>query len=384
MSKLFIVTTVPITLTSILSGQPKFLSEYFEVNVISSPDKELNEVCFKEGVRVFPLKMNRKISIFDDISSLLKMILILIRNKPDIIHSYTPKAGLIAMLAGFITRTPVRIHTFTGLVFPTQKGFKKQLLILIDKLICFCATNVVPEGNGVKKTLLEYSITGKSLNLIGNGNIAGVDTNHFRRESVAKIACEFKEKLDLPPKSFLFCFIGRFTKDKGFFEMIDAFECLPNSAHLLLVGEQDKRLPLPDEFIDKLNSNSRIHFTGFLTDVRPALYISDILLLPSYREGFPNTPLQAGSMEVPCIVSDISGCNEIIENGVNGWIVPPKNSEALRYSMYNAMHEEPKLLKSMGASSRYSTCKKFEKADYLIRLLGFYNLLLDKKNEKDI
>ena len=371
--KLVIVTTVPITLTGILAQQPKFLAKHFDVDIISSPDAELKKVQSNENVATYAVSMQRGISPVKDLISLFKMIKQLRKLKPKVVHSYTPKAGLITMLAGFICRVPVRVHTFTGLIFPTSAGVKKKILIWMDRLICACATTIVPEGNGVKNDLIHYGITHKPLAVIGSGNIAGVDTALFAKQMVINQGLHLSliKQLNLPVNAFVFCFVGRFTQDKGFAELLSAFNELPDNAHLLLVGEMDERLPLPNELTQTLNSHSRIHNIGWQSDVRPALAISHVLVLPSYREGFPNTPLQAGAMELPCIVSDINGCNEIVKPDFNGWIVPVKDSNALEKAMFKSMQTDN--LVQLGLQARSNIVEKFERQAHWQNMLHFYN-----------
>jgi len=379
--KLVIVTTVPITLTGILANQPKFLAEHFAVSIISSPDEELKQVEITENVPTYAVAMQRGISPFNDLVSLFKMIKQLRKLKPEIVHSYTPKSGLITMLAGFIFRVPIRVHTFTGLIFPTSTSIKQKILIWMDRLICACATTIIPEGNGVKQDLINYGITKKKLNVIGHGNIAGVDTDYFNRDVVIHEGTDSKlrKQLNLPKDAFLFCFVGRFTVDKGFSELIAAFNKLPENAHLVLVGEMDKRIPLPPDTIKALKQHSRIHNLGWQNDIRPALTISDVLVLPSYREGFPNTPLQAGAMQLPCIVSDINGCNEIIIPNVNGWLVPAKDNDSLFNAMLNSMAADN--LVELGNNARTNIEHSFERSAHWQNMLGFYTDQLSKLNK---
>lgn len=371
--KLVIVTTVPLTIKSILAGQPKFLSDFFDIEIITSGSDDLSEVADSEQLPIHAVSMRRGVSPLLDLISLFSMVRMLWKVKPDIVHSYTPKAGLITMLAGFICRVPVRVHTFTGLIFPTSKGVKKKILIWMDRLICVCATTIVPEGNGVKQDLIDHAITQKPLNVIGSGNIAGVDTTFFDKQTVIdkQLHMSLLEELNLPRNAFIFCFVGRFTQDKGVVELLSAFDKLSDDAHLLLVGEMDERLPLPNELLQILNNHSRIHNIGWQNDIRPALAISNVLVLPSYREGFPNAPLQAGAMGLACIVTDINGSNEIIEPGLNGWVVPVKSSNALADAMLKSMQAEN--LTQLGLQARSNIMEKFERQAHWQNMLLFYN-----------
>lgn len=383
MKKILIVTTVPITLHSILKAQPKFLSTAFDVSLSSSRGEHIKKVEEDEEIKVNIVPMVRGINPFYDLYSLYRMLLLIIKIKPDVVHSYTPKAGLIAMLASFLCKVPVRIHTFTGLIFPTEKGFKKRLLIAMDKLICACTTTVVPEGEGVKQNLSSFDITRKSLNVIGYGNIAGVDTTKFNKNTIVAEGGHLPliEMLDIEKGSFIFTFVGRFTAEKGVVELLNAFRRLPSSAILLLVGESDSRVPLSQEASTVINEHPRIHNLGWLSDIRPPLAMTNVLVLPSYREGFPNVPLQAGAMKLPCIVSNINGCNEVITNGFNGWVVEPKNEDDLFEAMLASMNSDA--LELLGKNARSNVIAKFERTEHWHRMLNFYNDEL-LKHEKSI
>ncbi|MDX1303658.1 glycosyltransferase family 4 protein [Photobacterium sp.] len=372
MKRLLIVTTVPETLDTILSKQPKYLNQHFDVYLATSDGDRIFSVESNECIRVNVVPMVRGINPFYDLYSIYKMVKLLWCIKPDIIHSYTPKAGLISMLSSWICRVPVRIHSFTGLIFPTSTGIKRKLLMSIDRLICLCATTIVPEGIGVKNDLLSSKITCKELSVIGSGNIAGVDSAHFNREQVIETPefISLRDNLRLASEAFIFCFVGRLNKDKGLLELVEAFYLLPDNAHLLVLGEMDKTAPLNELVLGKLKLHPRIHLLGFQKDIRPALALSKILVLPSYREGFPNVLLQAGAMSLPVIASDINGCNEIIEPGVNGWLVKAGEYAPLFDVMEKAMLSD--CLALMGTKARDNITAKFERYEHWLRMTTFY------------
>ncbi|MBH0002714.1 glycosyltransferase family 4 protein [Pseudoalteromonas sp. SWYJZ12] len=373
MRKLLIVTTVAETLDTILTKQPNHLNNYFNVYLATSPGTGVERVESQEGISVNIIPMIRGINPFYDLYSIYKMIRLLRQIKPDIIHSYTPKAGLVSMLASWLCRVPVRIHSFTGLIFPTSSGFKKRLLVTIDRLICRCATVIIPEGNGVKNDLLRYNITKKKLDIIGYGNIAGVDSSYFNRNQCtdSKDFLKLKDSLNLSPQDFVFCFVGRLNKDKGLNELVEAFSLLDENARLLVLGNMDKTAPLSKVVYKKLVEHPRIHLLGFQKDIRPSLALSNILVLPSYREGFPNVLLQAGAMSLPAIATDINGCNEIIKPNLNGWLVEPRNSLLLFSEMEKAMLSDK--LDSMGIEARTNIIDKYERYEHWERMVSFYN-----------
>jgi hypothetical protein len=182
MKKLIRTSSVPMSLDTFCRGQLKMLSEHFEVVAVSSPDVELKTIEEREGVRTIAVAMERHISLLKDVKSLFQMIRVFKKEKPDIVHSITPKAGLVSMLAAWICRVPVRMHTYTGLVFPTTTGVKQKVLIAMDRLLCACATYINPEGQGVANDLRRFGITKKPLHIIGNGNVRGIDADYWKND----------------------------------------------------------------------------------------------------------------------------------------------------------------------------------------------------------
>ena len=225
--KIIRTSTIPLSLNILLKGQLKFLSDYFEVIGISSNGEELKEVNIREGVKVEAIEMERGISPLKDFVSLIKMYQQFKREKPTIVHSITPKAGLLTMLAGKFAGVPIRMHTFTGLIFPTRIGMMQKLLIKMDQLLCWAATNIYPEGNGVKSDLINFNITNKPLKILANGNVNGIDTTFFSRQQIDDHKQEkLKKELNIQPNDFVFIFVGRLVGDKGINELIEAFSKL--------------------------------------------------------------------------------------------------------------------------------------------------------------
>lgn len=380
MKKLFRISTVPTTLESLLNDQLRMLNEHYEVVAVSSPGKEMQVLREREGIRTIEVPMERRISPIKDFISLIRMIRVFAKERPYMVHSMTPKAGLISMLAGWMTRVPVRMHTFTGLVFPTATGRKQRLLMCTDWLTCACATHVNPEGEGVKRDLMTYGITKKPLQIIGNGSICGVDMAYFdRTEAVMKQAVAYREE-----GCFTFCFVGRIVRDKGINELVSAFVRLHEKypqVRLLLVGPFEKKLdPVLPETEKAIQNHPAIRFMGFQSDVRPFLVASDALVLPSYREGFPNVVLQAGAMGLPSIVTDINGCNEIIIPNENGVIIPSKDEEALYQAMENFLFY-PEEIQRMAKKARSLIASRYDRKVLWEALLKAYKRLIDNQIE---
>lgn len=382
--KLIRVTTVPLSLNVLLKGQLKFLSHEFEVIGISSAGKDLNETAEREGVRVLAVDMERGIHPFKDLISLYKLYKQFKKEKPQIVHSITPKAGLLTMLAGKLAGVPIRVHTFTGLIFPARTGFMQKLLITMDQLLCWASTNIYPEGNGVKSDLISYRITSKPLKILANGNVNGIDLEHFSIQQVSEQQqIELKKALNINENDFVFVFVGRLVSDKGINELITAFSNLKHetlSFKLLLVGWLETELDsLSAETLKEIETNPNIIFVGFQTDVRPYFAVSDALVFPSYREGFPNVVMQAGAMELPSIVTNINGCNEIVIAEKNGIIIPVKNKEAVQEAMKKLMNDKY-LYDELKQNARPMIASRYEQRVVWNAIKEEYQNLLKEKN----
>lgn len=335
--KIIRTCTVPQSL-DLLKGQLSFLNNEFNVIAVSSEGKQLLETEKREGIKTIPLNMERRIAPIQDMLSLIKLFLLLRKEKPQIVHSITPKAGLLTMLAAKLAGVPIRMHTFTGLIFPTKKGIMKKILIQMDRLLCLASTNIYPEGNGVKNDLLNYKITSKPLKVIANGNVNGIDLEYFSEENISlEQKKALMNSLNISKDDFVFVYVGRVVTDKGINELISAFKKLQvrfkNNIKLILVGKEEDLDPIQEDTRIEIQNNKNIIPVGYQQDVRPYFSISNCLVFPSYREGFPNVVIQAGAMNIPSIVSDINGCNEIIQHNFNGLIIPSKNIKALEDAM---------------------------------------------------
>lgn len=349
----------------------------YEIVSLSSPGEEL--VRLREmGVKTIEVPMERRISLFKDLKSLIKLIGVFRKEKPYMVHSMTPKAGMLCMLAGFLTRVPRRVHTFTGLVWPTSKGLKRRILMATDWLTCACATHVIPEGKGVMNDLQNH-ITKKPMKVLGYGNIRGVDMENFsRRPEVEELAKEIKKE-----NIFTFIFVGRIVGDKGINELASAFTDLQkkyDNIRLLLVGNFENNLdPLKPETIKIINENPCIELLGpkYGDDLLAYYAASDCFVFPSYREGFPNTVMEAGAMGLPSIVTDINGSREIIIQNKNGVIIPSKNTEALYQAMEEMITNTDKT-REYADNAREMIASRFERSFVCQCLYDFYDEIMKK------
>ncbi|MBQ5891916.1 MAG: glycosyltransferase family 4 protein [Bacteroidales bacterium] len=347
----------------------------YEIVSVSSPGESLIRLREK-GVKVIEVPIERRISMFRDLKSLMRMISVFRKEKPFMVHSMTPKAGMLCMLAAWITRVPRRVHTFTGLVWPTSTGLKRRILMVTDWLTCACATHIIPEGKGVMNDLQSH-ITNKPMKVLGYGNVRGVDMERFsRRTEVEDMAKGIKTE-----GIFTFIFVGRIVGDKGINELVSAFAELHKkyeNTRLLLVGSfEDELDPLKAGTKEKINDSLFIEYLGQKSgdDLISYYAASDCFVFPSYREGFPNTVMEAGAMGLPSIVTDINGSREIIEDGVNGLIIPSKDKDALLSAMIKVLYDR-ELLSYMKSNARPMIESRFEQSFVQKCLLDFYDEIM--------
>ena len=386
MKKLIRITTVPISFKVLLKGQLRFMaSNGFDVKGVSSEGEELREVHENEGIVMEAINMSRKITPFQDLKSLWEMWNFLRKEKPQIVHTHTPKAGIIGMLAARLAGVPHRLHTVAGLPLMEATGTKRKILNFVEKLTYSSATRVYPNSKGLYDFILQNNFTqSNKLKIIANGSSNGIDTAFFSPDQVTEIErVTLREKLNIQPDDFVFVFVGRIVSDKGINELIKAFSELqaaennePAGIKLLLVGGLENDLdPLNPETLAEINQNKDIISVGFQQDVRSFFAIADALVFPSYREGFPNVVMQAGAMGLPSIVSDINGCNEIIIEGENGLIIPSKNVEKLKEKMLT-LAKDKNLYTKLKGNSRRMIENRYEQSVVWNALLEEYEGLL--------
>lgn len=429
-------STVSMSLDTFCKDILKELSEKYDVIGLSSPDDLLDEVGKREGVRMIGVPMERRISPLKDLKSLSKLIKVFRQEKPDMVHSMTPKAGLLCMMAGWMARVPVRVHTFTGLVWPTEKGLKRRILMATDWLTCACATHVIPEGYGVMEDLREH-ITKKPMRVLGYGNVRGIDLQYWQvnpsnegkgRKEKGTIDCSYegkreKEKGEIKVSDalehpFTFLFVGRIVGDKGINELVKAFDLLierkkekgeGSNIRLVLVGTYEEELdPVAPETRQMIDAMPEIEAVGpqYGEDLKAWYAAADCFVFPSYREGFPNTVIEAGAMELPCIVTDINGSREIIRPSQspskgedwllcnrklspgermsvreNGVVIPARDVDALYEAMVWMMEHEEERIK-MAAKARPLVEERFEQSFVRQQLYQFYDEVLGEIPQK--
>ena len=373
--KIIRTVTAPLSIIFFEEVMLRMKKDGYETVVVTSLGKELE--AFKQRHpedKTIVVPMERHISLIKDLKSLWQMIKVLHKEKPYMVHSMTPKAGLITMIAAWVTRVPIRIHTFTGLVWPTTTGLKRKILITTDWLTCTCATHIIPEGHGVLNDLKNHRVCRKPMKVLGYGNVKGVDIDKFNPIRFANI----KKNNDV----FRFVFVGRIVGDKGINELVDAFVKLNKeypATQLTLVGTYEENLdPVKPDTLKLIETYSCIDACGpkFGDDLLMEYMKSDCFVMPSYREGFPNAVMEAGAMGLPSVVTDINGSREIIIHGENGLIVPSKDTDAL-YEAMKQMLLDNNMRKKMAANARPLINSRFEKSFVQKCLIDFYAEILN-------
>ena len=389
--KLIRLTTVDLSLDKLIPGQLKYMSSVFDVIGVASDTGLLDKVRKREGVRMVNIPMEREVSLLKDLRSLIALFFFFRKERPDILHCNTPKGSLLALLAGLFAGVPNRIYLVTGLRYQGTTGFFRFILKTMERVSCFCATQVIPEGHGVLHTLHADHITNKRLRVLHYGNINGIDTSYFSRKCLEE---NFRSALGFTDDDFVFIFVGRIVRDKGMNELAEAMKKLisekrSKQVKLLLVGSFEKGNPLYGDNEDFLRNSEHVKFVGWQEDVRPYLAAADALVFPSYREGFPNVPIQAGALDIPCIVTNINGCNEIIKDNLNGKIIraPYAQQGKMDSLMENALYEtmkwfmeHPEEVKRMGRNARGMITSRYEQKDVWKEILNLYLELVGLNN----
>lgn len=380
--KLIRITTIPMSLKHLLRGQMAFMSKNgFSVVLVSSDGAELDDVIEAEKCEHHIIPLTRKINPFKDLLCTYRLYKLIRKEMPDIVHTHTPKAGIVGMLASFLARVPIRLHTVAGLPLLEAKGLKRFVLNFVEKLTYKFSTKVYPNSFGLKDIIIKNRFTSEDkLRVIGNGSSNGIDTSYFSPDLFSKEEKRsLKSKLGIEKNDFVFIFVGRIVSDKGINELVEAFNkmCLvEENIKLLLVGPYEDELdPLERNTKLLINDNYKIISVGYQNDVRPYFSISNCLVFPSYREGFPNVVMQAGAMKLPSIVSDINGCNEIIENNINGLVIKVKSVRAIYDAMVN-LTSDKSLFNKLRLNCRDKIIIKYERKSYLNLLLNEYENLI--------
>ena len=383
MHKLIRITTIPLSLEKLLEGQLTFMQKHYNVTAISGEKERLEVYGETNGVATKHIELTRKITPFQDLKAVYALYRFLKKEQPLIVHTHTPKAGIVGMMAAYFARVPLRLHTVAGLTLMEAWGIKRTLLNAVEKLTYRFANHVYPNSKGLYDFILSEKFTSqRKLKLLGKGSTNGIDTNYFDPALFSsELVANHKKEWNIPENDFVFVFVGRMVKDKGVNEMVAAFLSLqkkhPDTTLLLVGSFEDDLDPLQEETKQAIIANTKIVHAGFQKDVRPFLAVSNALVFPSYREGFPNVVLQVGAMGLPAIVSNINGCNEIVQNNYNGIIIPVKNKDATYMAMLQLI-EDQMLYSKLAQNARETITINYSRDEMWHYLLDEYKELQAK------
>jgi glycosyltransferase involved in cell wall biosynthesis len=372
------LTTVPETL-GFLVGQLRYLSSHgFEVHVASSPGEGLGVFARAEGVRAYAVPMARSITPLRDLGALWRLVKQLRVIRPAIVHAHTPKAGLLGTLAAWLARVPVRIYHVHGLRYVTTTGLRRALLQATERIAARLATHVLCVSRSVREVAIADGICRpEDIDVLCGGSINGVDTTRLAPASASQRAAA-RVSAGIPPDAAVLGYVGRVVRDKGWVELATAWRVLRDrfpAAHLLVVGPFESTDPVPDDVVELLGTDPRIHHVGFQLDPAPFYAAMDVLVLPTYREGFPVVPLEAAAMGLPVVATRVPGCVDAVVDGVTGTLVAPRDSGRLFEAVARYL-EDPQLRADHGAHARERAVRDFSQLALWDETLALYRRLL--------
>lgn len=371
-----LVTTVTHGVETYLAGQPRRLNERFAVTVVSSPGEGLEHVQRQEGVHTVPVSMTRRITPARDAVALMRLYGVFRRARPAIVQTYSPKAGLLGMLAARLAGVPVRVHGIIGLPLMEAGGGRALVMRAAERLTYASATHLTCNSAGLR-SWIHGRLSKRPIDVIGRGSINGVDTRALAPATMVEKSSA-RDAIGVLDDGCVFVFVGRLVRDKGIGELLEAFvavhEVDPRS-RLVLVGDYEDGSVL-STVRHLIETHPGVIRTGWRKEVRPLYAAADVLVLPSYREGMPNVVLEAGAMALPVVATDINGSNEVIADGENGLLVPPKDSRSLAAAMIRVLDAD--LRQAMSLRSRAVILADFDHERFCGQLSAFYGNLLGR------
>lgn len=376
------ISTVPFFVVAQLKHQIATLGEQgAQISVVTSNEPELALLEGLNNVRCVPIDIPRSISVLRDVIALFRLYLFFRRERIQIAHSTTPKAGLLTALAAFAAGVPVRLHTFTGQPWVTLHGAKRLLSRASDQLIGRLSTRCYTDSLSQRQFLIAQSVvSAKQLFVIGAGSLAGVDAQRFDSRRFSHSQCEsMRLMLGIPIESPVVLFLGRITVDKGVRELLLAFDRLKAveaKTHLVLVGRLDVESGVAGAISSQdLRNLPDVHVVGYTETPESYLAIADILCLPSYREGFGTVVIEAAAMGVPTVATKIYGLTDAIDDGETGLLVPPQDVNTLSNCLLRLLNDK-QLRMTMGAAARRRAIQLFDSRSVNLLLVHEYLRLL--------
>jgi glycosyltransferase involved in cell wall biosynthesis len=366
----------------LLPGQMQFMQQNgFDVLMISADGPELNEVIVNEGCRHMVVPMTRKITPLQDLKCLIQLIRIIKKEKPDIVHSHTPKAGLLGMLAAKFCGIKIRIHTVAGMPLMVEKGFKLKLLSFIEKLTYWAANEVWPNSNSLYSYIEKHGFTSvKKLRIISKGSTNGINISRFNQNVLdEKIIQQVKASIQYDNNfTYLLC-IGRLVADKGIVELVQVFTAIQKQqpqVKLIVVGDFESSLdPLPEATLQAIQEHPAIIHIKWTQQVEYFMHIANLFVFPSHREGFPNVLLQAGAMQLPIVCSQIPGNIDIVTHQQTGLIFERANEAMMQEQIEYALTHRQQMTEMAGQLQQI-VIADYRRENIWQNILATYNSLL--------
>ena len=359
------VTTVPMTLRFLAGHVAHAKREGFEVHALSSPGDALDECAHRMQIEVHPAVMSRRITPLGDIAALWRIVRVIRRVRPAIVNAHTPKGGLLGMMAAALCRVPVRLYHQHGLPLMTATGAKRRILRWSERTTCWLAHQVICVSESLREVAIAEGICPpEKIKVLEHGSIDGIEAE--RKFNPALVSTEsaqlVRARYRIPPGALVMGFVGRIVRDKGLVELMQAWRALREewpSLHLLVVGPFESQDPVPADVESMLRSDPRIHLAGMVHDM-PGIYRAlDLLVLPTYREGFGASLLEASAMELPVIATRIPGCVDAVRDGETGVLVPVRDAETLTAAIRTYLGD-PGLRRRHGANGRHRARRDFD------------------------
>lgn len=370
MRKIAIVTSAPMTISAFMMNHVQSLSKEYDVYLISNFNLNENKYPDLDDYTLIDVKISRKISFLKDFLSLMSLISIFFNHKFDAVHSITPKSGLITSIAGAICRVKFRVHTFTGQVWATKKNAPRYILKFLDRIIYTLNTNILVDSHSQLDFLVkEKVVTTKKAQVLGEGSISGVNTTKFSYSEAAY--SKIRNEIGIKNDDVVLLFLGRLYDEKGIPELLVAFKQLQTKysfLHLVIAGPNEGCYD--SVYFDELKLE-RLHYYGVANKPQDLFSASDILVLPSHREGFGTVVIEAASCKVPTVASNIYGLSDAVINNETGLLHRVNDAEDLQKKLeYLILDKQMRLNLSNAA---YLRVNEYFKDSYLSSLLcGFY------------
>lgn len=378
------ITTVPLTL-GFIRGQVDYMQRQgFEIHAVSSPSEELVAFGSSQQIEAHAVEMPRKVSPLHDLSAVRQLIRVLRTLRPIIVHAHTPKGGLLGMISAWLARVPVRIYHIRGMPYMTATGRRRILLKTTERISCKLAHKVFCVSHSIRDVAIRDGICpAEKIVVFGGGSGNGVDSSgRFKPAQFSRAERNaMRQRFGIQDNALVIGFVGRIVRDKGVEDLSAAWSSIRQSypfARLVFVGPLEPQDAISKDTLATLMGDKRVLFTGSVADTSTMYPVFDLVVLPTYREGFPNVPLEAAAMELAVVATDIPGCIDAIRDGVTGTLVPPRDAKALRIAIERYL-DDPELRERHGRAGRERVLREFRQEDIWKAIYQEYTRLLRAK-----